>query len=777
MMLLQLAVALLVVSWVGAEAAPRSARSDLKAVPFTQVRVQDRFFAPRIEANRTATIPACLQQCEQTGRISNFAVAGGLEKGQFRGIYYDDSDVYKVIEGIAYSLQSHPDPELERRLDGIIAKIAAAQRPDGYLNTYHTLVAPDKRWTNLPVMHELYCAGHLFEAAVAHYQATGKRTLLNVATRFADHIDSVFGEDRKIGVSGHEEIELALLRLFRVTGDERYRKLSQFFIDHKGKGQEYNQDNVPVRQQSEIVGHAVRAMYLYTGVADLASLTGDPDLIATMDRIWRDVTQRKMYITGGIGPSAKNEGFTVAYDLPNESAYCETCASIGMALWNHRLLMLHGDGKYADVLERVLYNGLLSGVALDGKTFFYVNPLASRGNHHRQPWYGTACCPTNVVRFVPSIGGYAYATDSQGLRVNLYMASTMETELPTGKVTVKQETDYPWSGAVTLRVSPEKPATFSLSLRIPAWCQAATLKVNGQSVDASKPEKGYVTVTREWRRGDVVKLDLPMEIRRVVAHPSVRADEGRVALMRGPLVYCLEGVDNEGSVRDIALPDSAKLRAVKQPNLLGGVVVLKGKALRAAPSPQGGSLYWDAPERVATEITAVPYYAWDNRAPGEMAVWLPRTVGLAELKPPPTLTSSAKPSASHLWQQDTLEALNDGREPSSSQDGSIPRFSWWDHKGTTEWVSLTLDRPQTVSQVEVYWYDDSPGGGCRLPASWRVLYRDGDQWRPVEEAVGYGVAADRYNSVLFRPVRTGEIRLEAQLQPGFSAGILEMRLG
>ncbi len=378
-------------------------RTILTSVPFTDVKFTDKFWAPRIEINRTVTLPQCFYQCEITNRIKNFEIAGGLAEGKFEGIFFNDSDVYKVIEGAAYTLSIYPDPKLDEYLDDLISKIALAQQKDGYLNTYFTLVEPDKRWTNLPVMHELYCAGHLFEAAVAHYRATGKRNLLDVAIRFADYIDSVFGEDRLIGVPGHEEIELALVKLYEVTGEKRYLNLAKFFIDKKGSGQDYNQDHIPVREQSEIVGHAVRAMYLYAGVADIAKYTGDESLIATMDRIWHDVTERKMYITGGIGPSAHNEGFTVPYDLPNETAYAETCAAIGMAFWNHRLLLLHGQSKYADLLEKVLYNGSISGVSLDGANFFYVNPLASRGNHHRQPWFGCACCPTNVVRFIPQI--------------------------------------------------------------------------------------------------------------------------------------------------------------------------------------------------------------------------------------------------------------------------------------------------------------------------------------------------------------------------------------
>ena len=608
-------------------------RTVLNAVPFTQVKLTDNFWAPRIEINRTVTLPQCFHQCEITNRIRNFEIAGGLKEGKFDGIYFNDSDVYKVVEGASYSLWVHHDPELDKYLDDLIAKFALAQQKDGYLNTYFTLVEPDKRWTNLPVMHELYCAGHLFESAVAHYQATGKRNLLDIAIKFADYIDSVFGEDRLIGVAGHEEIELALVKLFEVTGEERYLNLAKFFIDKKGlTGTEYNQDHLPVRQQSEIVGHAVRAMYLYAGVADVAKYTNDPELIATMDRIWADVTQRKMYITGGIGPSASNEGFTVPYDLPNESAYAETCAAIGMALWNYRLLLLHGQSKYADILEKVLYNGSISGVSLDGSKFFYVNPLTSRGNHHRQPWYGCACCPTNVVRFIPQIPGYIYATSSDGIWVNLYISSQTNVKIGDVDVQFSQETDYPWSGLVKMNVKPSKNAVFNVNMRFPDWCKSAKVSVNGQTIDKKPNDNGYIMINREWREGDNVSIDMEMPIQRICANPKVSADVGRVALQRGPVIYCLEAEDNEGSVLDIALPRDAKLSASFKPDLLNGVVIIQGKGSRKAKMEWENKLYQIVSDDLETNITAIPYYAWDNRSAGEMVVWLPEVTSLAENK-------------------------------------------------------------------------------------------------------------------------------------------------
>ena len=608
----------------------------LRPVPFTAVKLQDGLWAPRIETNRRETVPHNIETCEKTGRISNYSKAAGKQKGKFEGIYFNDSDVYKMLEGVSYTLATRRDPELEARLDSIIAEIASAQQPDGYLNTYYTLAEPGKRWTDLPVKHELYCAGHLFEAAVAHHRATGKRTLLDVATRFADHIDSTFGPGKRSGVCGHEEIELALVKLYEVTGEERYLKLASYFIDERGRGTdrplfgEYCQDHKPVREQSDIVGHAVRATYLYSAVADIAAYTGDGGLVDAMDRVWSNVTKKKMYVTGGIGTSAKNEGFTVDYDLPNESAYAETCASIGMALWNYRLFLLHGDGRFTDVFEQALLNGLLSGVGLDGKKFFYVNPLASRGKHHRQPWFDCACCPTNVVRFLPSVGGYMYASSDDAVWVNFYGSS--EAKLSFGKrgaekaLRIVQESGYPWSGAARLVLHPEAAGTFEMRLRVPGWCaRPPTVRVNGQPLAAGEPERGYLPIRREWKAGDTIEIDLPMEIERLESHPGVTGNLGRVALRRGPVIYCLEAVDNGGRALDLVVPRETKLTAEHRLDLLGGVTVLRGRGLRVKAAGWEGDLYRTASSAEPVEIIAVPYHAWDNREPGEMAVWIPES--------------------------------------------------------------------------------------------------------------------------------------------------------
>jgi hypothetical protein len=604
----------------------------LTAVPFTEVKIEDQFWSPRIKTNREKTIPHDFKMCEETGRIDNFAKAGGLMAGEFRGIFYDDSDLYKAIEGAAYSLATHPDAELDKYLDMIIAKIAAAQQKNGYLYTYYTLKEPEKKFTDLKSHHELYCAGHLMEAAVAHHRATGKRTFLDVAIKLADHIDSAFGPGKLQDPDGHEEIELALVKLYNLTHEERYLKLARFFIDQRGRPEKrklwglYFQDHKPLTEQQEAVGHAVRAMYFFCGAADVATATGDVSYITALDRLWENLVQKKMYITGGIGARHGGESFGDNYELPNEAAYAETCAAVGNALWNHRMNLLHADAKYADTLERVLYNGFLSGVSLSGDKFFYVNPLASRGKHHRQAWYGTACCPSNVVRFLPSVPEYLYATGKDAIYVNLYAAGTATVSLGEQKVKITQETKYPWEGKVKLTIESPKDVQFDLYLRVPGWVKGqygATMSIdNGRGVPPKvEVDKGYLKLAHVHGEQSRVDFGFNMDVQRVAADPNVKADVGRVALQRGPIVYCLEACDNGGRVFNLSLPKDSELKTEYRADLLGGVMVVKGKAL----AWQAGN----APPK-EVELTAVPYYAWDNREPGEMIVWLPVESKLAE---------------------------------------------------------------------------------------------------------------------------------------------------
>jgi DUF1680 family protein len=767
----------------------------IQPVPFTAVRVQDEFWQPRLETNRTVTIPYAFRRCEETGRIDNFAKAGGLLKGDFKGIRYDDSDVFKVIEGAAYSLALHPDPDLDRYLDDLIAKIAAAQEPDGYLYTARRL-RPDNppegcgptRWSYLAQSHELYNLGHLYEAAVAHHLATGKRTLLDVALKSANLVTREFGPDARHDVPGHQEIELGLVKLFRLTHDERYLRLAHFFLDQRGRPEghklygDYAQDHLPVTQQDHPVGHAVRAAYMYSGMADVAALTGDEAFVRAIDRIWDNMISKRLYVTGGIGARHSGEAFGDDYELPNASAYAETCAAIANALWNYRMFLLHGDAQYIDVLERVLYNGFLAGVSLSGDRFFYVNPLASYGAAARQPWFDCACCPTNVTRFLPSIPGYIYAVRDDAVYVNLFIGGQGRIPLKDQTVTLTQQTRYPWDGKIKIAVQPEQPADFTIMVRIPGWAtgqplsgdlyhyadataEKPRLSVNGQSVPI-KPDKGYVALQRSWRPGDGIELELPLPIRRVVANPSLKEDAGRVALERGPIVYCAEATDNNGHVHNLILPDDSTLTAAHQPALLGGVTLLRGPASALRRTEDDKST-----ESTPTELVAVPYFAWCHREPGEMAVWLARDPNVARPVRPPTLATGARCSASHV--HDALSALNDQIDPGSSNDPAIPRFTWWDHKGTTEWVQYDFEKPAKVRAVEVYWFDDTGSGQCRVPASWRVLYRIGDDWKPVTAASEYAVKRDTFNAVSFDPVETPALRLEVQLQKDFSGGILE----
>lgn len=583
-----------------------------EAVGFAHIKISDSFWAPRLKAHANATLPICIEQTEiKTGRIRNFEKAAAGQ-GTHEGIYYDDSDVYKVLEGMAYSLVNNPNPELEKKCDEWIDKIAAAQRPDGYLNTYYTLTGIDQRWTDME-KHEEYCAGHLIEAAVAYFHATGKRKLLDVAIKLADHMDREFGPGKKHWVVGHQEPELALVKLYRVTGNTRYVDLAYWMLEERGRGRiwtdpkfgaAYCQDDVPVRALSDITGHAVRAMYLYTGMADVNLFRPEANYLPALTRVWDDVVNRNMYITGGIGSSRSNEGFTVDYDLPNETAYCETCASIGMVFWNHRMFLLTGESQYMNVLERSLYNAALDGVSLSGDRFFYVNPLASEGNHHRKEWYGTACCPSNISRLLPSLGDYLYAVEGNRVWVNLYLTSEGRFTVQGEELLIEQQTNYPWSGDIQLTVRKVAPKPMELQMRIPEWNKQFRVMINGGNVKATRNRFGYVSILREWKPGDRVELKLDMPIEVVSADPRVKANEGKRAIQRGPLVYCLEEADNpDVDFSSVQFAERTVFEAIPNSGILNNVTLIRTKNL---PS----------------QITLIPYYAWDNRTAGKMKVWI-----------------------------------------------------------------------------------------------------------------------------------------------------------
>jgi DUF1680 family protein len=636
-------VAAAVLALAGLATAPFLARASdylIQPVPFNAVRVQDSFWSPRLETNRLVTLWHDLKQCEENGQLHNFAKAGGLMPGGFRTRPPRDSDIYKIIEGASYMLAVEPDAALEKYLDALIAQISAAQEPDGYLYTARRLLPPEKmpaisgpkRWLNEQASHELYVAGHLYEAAVAHFQATGKRTLLNVAIRNANLVARDFGPGKLQLPPGHQGIEIGLAKLYRVTGDRKYLELDKFLIDIRGRSDThklfgaYCQDHKPVTEQEEAVGHAVRAGYLYCGMADVAALKGEAAYVKALDKIWENVLTKKLSLTGGVGPRRDGEAFGEAYELPNAQAYNETCGALANALWNYRMFLLHGESRYLDVLERVLYNGFLSGVSLSGDRFFYQNPLASPGAYQRVPWFGTPCCPVNIVRFLPGIAGYAYAVKGNGVCVNLFLGGTAKVKLPGNVLNLTQATRYPWDGQIKLTVDPEQSRPFTLGLRIPGWAQnqslpsdlyrfadtndaQPTLRVNGQPAKLEM-QQGFAHLTRSWHKGDTVELDLPMPIRRVLAHPAVKDNAGRVALQRGPIVYCAEGVDNNGHALDLVLPDGVRLNAEHRPELLGGATVIRGDAL-----------------------TAIPYYAWAHRGSGEMTVWFARESSRTSMVP------------------------------------------------------------------------------------------------------------------------------------------------
>jgi len=667
----------------------------IQPVPFTSVAVKDKFWAPRIKRNHEVTIPIAFEQTEVTGRVKNFKIAGGLEEGEFCSIYpFDDSDVFKIIEGASYSLQTLPDPKLEAYLDTLIYYIGLAQEEDGYLFTIRTIMGDDshpwigsKRWEKTHILsHELYNLGHMYEAAVAHYQATGKRNFLDIALKSADLVDREFGWDKIENYPGHQEIEIGLVKLYRLTGEQKYLDLAKFFLDVRGPGgEEYNQAHKKVTEQDSAVGHAVRAAYMYSGIADVAALTSDKAYVDAISRIWEDIVYRKIYITGGIGAAGGNEGFAEPYHLPNLTAYCETCASIANVFWNHRMFLHKGEVKYYDVLERTLYNALLSGVSLSGNLFFYPNRLESYGQHERQEWFGCACCPSNITRFIHSIPGYIYAKTASRIYVNLYTENDAEVEMNDQTVRIQMKTDYPWDGKISLTINPEQPERFTFLLRIPGWArnqpvpgdlyyymqdveEKPQLQVNGKNTNY-KLNEGYIRLNRKWKAGDQVELILPMPVTKVRAHEKVEDDQDRFALQRGPLVYCLEWPDQEGGkVFNLMADTEASFTTEFNPGLLQGVQVIKTTGISYSKTLENGL------ESKPVEITAIPYHVWANRGQGEMMVWIPLQEKAVRPLPAPTIAYKSTLSASKMT--NAINALNDQIVPSSLNDRSVPLYHW-----------------------------------------------------------------------------------------------------
>lgn len=756
---------------------------EMKEVSFTDVHFTDDFWLPRMEINRTVSIPSAFHHCEENGRFSNFAIAGGLARGEHKGDFsFDDTDPYKIIEGASYSLAVKYDPQLDAFLDSVIVLIAAAQEPDGYLTTCVTNQCErlsgwwgSSRWEKVN-SHELYNCGHLYEAAVAHYQATGKRSLLDVALKNADLICEVFGlgEDQIHYPSGHPIIEMALVKLYNLTGEEKYLSQARYFIDEAGRGSDgrrlspYSQDHMPILEQEEIVGHAVRAGYMYSGVTDVASLQKDQELFDAAKRVWDNMASRKLYIIGGIGSRAQGEGFGPDYELNNFNNYCETCASIANVYWNHRMFLATGESKYADVLERALYNGLIAGVSLSGDKFFYGNPLASDGGFRRSPWFGCACCPGNVTRFMASIPLYAYATHNKDIFVNLYVKSNSEIKLNDNyTVELLQDTKYPWNGDVEITVNPQSTDKFGVLLRVPGWAigepvstdlyhyvdNAKTdvrITVNGE-VQNPILRGGYAVLEREWQRGDKINISFDMPVRRVRANDKVEYDKGLLSIEKGPIVYALESVDNKEYLFDIVIPENSHITSKFEENLLSGVVTLEGNAYYIEKGNDGKI------EEKPMNFKAIPYSTWNNRAQGQMVVFTPESSKYAIAKPEPTIASKARQVGG--W------GYNDQFEPTSSADINTPYHYWWLKAGTEESIGYEFAEEETISTVEIYWlafehYDVI----YKAPESWNLLYKDGNEWKEVPNPSEYGTEIDKYNKVTFDPITTKELKLVAQLQ-------------
>jgi DUF1680 family protein len=774
--------------------------NDIKPVAFYKVKLTDKFWAPRILLDKDVTIPHIINELKNTGRIKNFEIAGGLEQGKFCTLYpFDDSDVYKTIEAASYILQIYPDAKLETYLDTLITYISDAQEKDGYLYTNRTINpehphewAGKNRWENVEELsHELYDAGHLYLAATAHYLATGKKNLLNIAIKNANLVDSVFGWGRLEKVPGHEVIEMGLSELYKVTGDKRYLGLAKYFIDKRGTGEnrkygDYAQMNGPLIDESEAVGHAVRAEYFYTGAADVDKLTNTDIYLPALERIWNNVVNKKLYITGGTGSAGEYEGFGPDYYLPNLSAYCETCASVGNVYWNYKMFLLSGNAKYMDVLERVIYNSLLSGISISGDKFFYSNPLASLGNNERSPWFSCACCPPNIARTIPLIPGYVYATGNNDIYINLYIQDSAKIDYKGQQIQIKQFTNYPWNGKITLEINPVKPIETTLLLRIPGWARGkpvpgdlyqykeklnlpVKLFVNGLAKKIEL-QNGYAVINRVWKSGDEISLELPMPVRKVEANDSVKADLNKIALERGPIVFCAEGVDNPNSrALNILIDEDSKLTTKFNPHLLNGVQTIEGtvKATKKISQNEIGA--------VKQKFRAIPYYAWANRGPQNMTVWFGENKKATLPIPFPTIASLSTIKASLFTKN--LNSINDQMEPANSNDHTFPYYHWWPKKDTTEWVEYDFAKEEEISSSKVYWFDDEPSGGeCRLPTSYKLLYKSGNKWEPVKSLSDYKIDKDRYNELRFEKVKTTAIRMEVTLQKNWSSGIHEWEI-
>jgi len=782
-------------------------------VPFTQVKVTPgTFWGQRLEASRNVTVPLAFSKCESEGRYKNFENAAAHLKDPSKvfkvngvGYSFDDTDPYKTIEGASYLLQTYPDKKLRHYVDSVIDIIATAQEPDGYLYTARTQNpadphhwAGDQRWVKEEdLSHELYNLGHMIEGAIAHYQATGSRKFLDIAIRYADVVCKEVGPNpgQACVVPGHQIAEMALAKLYLVTGEKKYLDEAKFFLDYRGKTtikHDYSQAHKPVVDQDEAVGHAVRAAYMYAGMADVAALTGDSEYIHAIDAIWDNIVTKKLYITGGIGATSSGEAFGPNYYLPNMSAYCETCAAIGNVYVNYRLFLLHGQSKYYDVLERTLYNGLISGVSLDGGGFFYPNVLESMGERQRQAWFGCACCPSNICRFIPSLPGYVYAVKDNNVYVNLFLSNQSTLNIGKKKLTLSQTTNYPWDGDISISIDKSNVGQFSMKIRIPGWVKgqvvpsdlysytdnkrlAATCQVNGEKVDVKTTEDGYLTIDRKWKKGDRIQLHFDMEPRTVRAIEKVEADRGLVSIERGPIVYCAEAVDNDFDIRSALINQQPKFDVLSAQdfNIKAADGAHTYQLTKLVTDAQ--TLAFDKQGRLATKnvrLTMIPYYAWCHRERGNMQVWMAQDLRATRPAVPPTLASQSKIGSS--MRLPSLSSINDRLVPKDGNDRSIPYTHWWPKQGSTEWISYTFPEAATVQSSTVYWFDDQPWQGCKVPDSWKLYYKDaGGNWQPVQNPDGYPVMKGAPCTVNFDPVKTTALKLEVVINKDKSAGVFE----
>ena len=750
----------------------------LSPLPVNAVTLNDRFWAPRQRSLSQVTFQHELDMCKREGDLNNFLLAAQGAKEGFKGYVFQDSDTYKVIESIALGLSQKRDAKLEAQVDKIVADIAKAQLPDGYINTHFQIKGMQGAWKSLAWNHELYCLGHMIEGAIAYDQATGKKQFLNVTTRFADLAVKRFLDQKTPGYPGHPELELALVRLSEHTGNKRYLDLAEHFIVARGSGYfaaenntprekfegAYAMDDVPITEHSEIKGHAVRAGYLLTGIVDLLRHRDNPALEAMLKRVWNNANRKRVFVTGGTGPSGSNEGFTTDYDLPTYSAYQETCASISYAMWNQRMALLFGDAKYADAMELALYNGALAGISYKGDRFFYVNPLASRGNHHRQDWFGCACCPPNIARTIAQIGSYAYGVNDRDIYVNLFVSGEVKTKHGNFKV----ETDYPWSG--TVKFTATSNGKYGLKLRAPGWSKGAEITKSPVDVVPFEADKGYFSFNRSWKKGETVVMEIPMPVRRVAAHPLVKPVQGTVAFARGPLVYCLENADNAIPVNRISVAPTAPV-STKNSDLFGGIVTLHASGMAQPAESWGKSLYADLPTPQPVEVTAIPYFLWDNRKPGDMVVWVPTQVPAPRLSTP---EGDATVKLSFLSGNAEISGINDGSEVHKSGEQPERLTHFWPHKGGTEWIEYSWPKARSIRGIELFWFDDTGRGECKLPKGWHVEIWQNGAWKTVGDAPK--AQLDAWQSVNFGPIHTTKLRLVVEQQSGWASGVHEMRV-